>query len=844
MTGTKDSVSLPQFLVDMCKRGDAILFTGAGFSFGASNAKGPLLGTRELTRQLLIQCSEIEATAYQDPAIALPYDLQLATELYSHRKGQKALLTLFEQYFRNCTPAPWHLQILALPWFRIYTVNIDDVIEHAFAKVSNGRRLLPRNGLSPAANITDGPLEVSYIKLHGSADGQSQVVFSKEDYARISANPNYWMTEFAGDYMEKVLIFIGASLSDSDFWHYIYQRVQLEQRATHERPECYAVTPDGRVGFSEILGRHKIVHIRMTGEEFTNALRRQMGTIPSAETIIKQRVAIAITSHDTDSTGLSSEEKLLLLKQLKSVRDEIKTIDRTKVKKSKFFLGNEPEWADIVHGRDAVRDLEKKILDDISSGRHQLIVGAPGEGKTTLLMRIAKLLTEQGQICYWFDDAASPNVDILYHFLQSIKEARTYLFIDRFSTFDNSWIEFLEKIKKEPITTELVMIATDRSTKLRGYYVRFESHNVKLHRITRLSRAEIQRVIKSLANDGMLGVLQNLSQDEKIAAFEERADKWLLVALREATRGKGFDQILQDEFSDLKSTAAIIPFLCIAVTHMHSLPLPARVLSSCMEALRINFDEHVKGLLQDAIEVDSRWYYRTRHPVIAEKFVNSYSRKSDLVKVIISLINILVASTLAGRRGRKSNEASIYRVLVRLDILSHLFGRNYRLIEEIYEGVKDACATESHYWLQYGSLAIKMRDFERAENYLHQSLQIQPAFEFTEHQLALLYLLRADGTADASEARGYYEEAIEHMKHVFTGVFTDPAYPYTTLFDLSARLLSKWKYKSRQIIHLKQLERYVNQAWNNPLLRKDLGLQKHLANLTKLLHRYAQPRKS
>jgi hypothetical protein len=84
--------------------GRAILFTGAGFSVGATN-------TLDENIPLARKFASALAKAIGEDA-ELP--LTLASELYNEKQGDdKALLTLF-----------------AYPWKRIYTTHYNDVAEH------------------------------------------------------------------------------------------------------------------------------------------------------------------------------------------------------------------------------------------------------------------------------------------------------------------------------------------------------------------------------------------------------------------------------------------------------------------------------------------------------------------------------------------------------------------------------------------------------------------------------------------------------------------------------------------------------------------------------------------
>lgn len=809
--------SLPPFLINQIKNGEAVLFAGAGFSMGATGRHGPILSTDALNRILLGELGEP-----CQPDTRPPYTLTQSATLYLRRLGKKKLLDLYESYFKTCKPTSWHDGLISLPWYRIYTTNIDDIIERAFEHFSNERRLRVRNGLEKAATCTDGPQEVTLIKLHGTADGQSEVIFSQEEYALATAEPNYWLELFSNDFLERTMIFIGSSLSDSDLWHYINRRALLEKRSLHEKPEAFAVTPDLRPGFGDLLSPLKITHIRMDGKEFYDSIHTIIGAAPSVSKIARERVPFF--GEMANLLRFPAEDLFLFSKQYLPIKFEILRLQKEPRKKSDFFLGREPTWADIVHGRDGARDLQRKVIDGALDGQHQLIVGAPGEGKSTLLMRVGKSLVDSGKLCYYFIGDSAPNIDFLERLLKSMPGQQVYMLVDRFSLHSTSWINLLNRLTKVSDTekAQLVFVTTDRTPRSLDYQHLMQPFGLQRHTLGKLSEQEILHVIRALDADGMLGELQGRTLAQQIAEFSQRANKWLLVALREATRGKGFDEILADEYLEFRTGLATGPFLAVALAHMFGSPLPHHIFVSCLQKLNYSLDEKALKALQDAVERSPRGdYLTTRHPIIAEVIVHKYASIQEKLCVVVALISSLAAHARAAKRGNtRSATMLIYRQLMRHEALLEILGNDKKRVEEVYEEIKRDCSEDAHYWLQYGSLAIKVRDFDRAENYIRQSLRIQH-LEFADHQLGLLYMLRAVAAGSIEEAREFYTNGWEQMKKVLDGKFADPAYPYATLLSVSAEVIERWGQYAESVVDFDRLRKICDEAWRNPVVKSN-----------------------
>lgn len=115
-------------------RGSVVLFTGAGFSFDAVNARGERLPTvKELTRRLWEICygsdTFDESTQLQDA-----YD----AALQSDRTATERLMT--SRLSVDIRSAPdYYRELLSMPWLRIYTLNVDDLAEKILEDHRAGR---------------------------------------------------------------------------------------------------------------------------------------------------------------------------------------------------------------------------------------------------------------------------------------------------------------------------------------------------------------------------------------------------------------------------------------------------------------------------------------------------------------------------------------------------------------------------------------------------------------------------------------------------------------------------------------------------------------------------------
>ena len=124
--------------------GEAILFTGAGFSRGAVNLLNAQLKTST-------QLADHFATKAN-----LPPGTQLddAAEQYYDDFGADALIREIQDEYSVKSVAPYHRYIASLPWKRIYTTNYDNVFE--FASSQEG---INTNSVTLSNDIFNSPMQ-------------------------------------------------------------------------------------------------------------------------------------------------------------------------------------------------------------------------------------------------------------------------------------------------------------------------------------------------------------------------------------------------------------------------------------------------------------------------------------------------------------------------------------------------------------------------------------------------------------------------------------------------------------------------------------------------------------
>jgi hypothetical protein len=98
-----------------------------------------------------------------------------------------------------------------------------------------------------------------------------------------------------------------------------------------------------------------------------------------------------------------------------------------------------------------------------------------------------------------------------------------------------------------------------------------------------LSDPEIDRLLDCLSRHGELNKLEHLSRELQVAAIKEKHGKQLLVAMREATEGRGFDAILEDEYRGIADDLSQRLYLIVCCFYQHGAYVRDSLLAQLLE---------------------------------------------------------------------------------------------------------------------------------------------------------------------------------------------------------------------------------------------------------------------
>lgn len=766
-----------RLLLRQFEKGQVVLFAGAGFSLGATNRGGvDPPDAKKLASMLAAECG----WAYADEPLQSVY-----AQAENHL-GSNGLRSILESLYADLKPATWQGLIAKLFWARIYTTNIDDLIERVYSRgaVQNLRSIVCP---APFVEADEFYANVQCVHLHGMVTDYSKpLTFTTEQYGDQTARGNVWYEQLIDDLMSKSVIFVGTRLNEPPFYHYLRLRTQRPEGEHEVRAKCFVVAPQGSQILRREFERQGYVVFDAPAEEFFSALvPKVQESVRSVQDILRNKYPHMTIKFESEKF----EEQADLLRQFEFV--SVVEVGSAPPPRTLFLLGAEPTWTDIAYGIDAPRGVTKMLvrkLTDLRKGLHTcVLMGPAGSGKSTCLRRVAYELARNGQSVYFAKAQQKLDLKPLFELSERMGDQQAFVFVDDGDQHLKGINDAISGLPNQNVT----FVLADQSHLLQPRLGELKAPPSIIEAMPKLNEEDCEAILDKLDQFGLLGVLAGQPRPEQLNAFLVLSRKQLLVAMKEATSGKGFDVIIAQEYGSLASDSAKLAYVVACLVHNHGPAVRRRHLIACLDGNDFERASVMKSQLTDVVvpkyDGDDEFLI-PRHRVIARQVVTESAPRALVKEALIRVIRVLGPDITPQNISRRTNEYQAFRGLLQFDQMRRLFGDAYELIDSIYTAVKPYCDGNFLYWLQRGRLEVHFDQFETAQTYLDASLAIKENYQ-AWHYIGVLKLKRAVAATTEGVARQLAEEGEDILRRQMRERPEDP-YPKAALVEHKLRFLS------------------------------------------------------
>jgi hypothetical protein len=618
-------------------------------------------------------------------------------------KGLELPSTFLRRTFTGCTVPDWYENVVQIPWNVIWNLNIDDVLQNAYAVAyaAKARQTFQSVSWDGAYVFHRQSIDsVAAVQLHGSA-ARGNLIFGSMEYLAAIARGGSAHKLFWDSWAIKPVIVVGASLSDELDMAAPLSEGRLDDP---DDPPSLAVLPTISDFDTVRLSTSGLTTVPMTGAEFFEAVMKEW---PDA-------AGRAQANNLADAEGISPS-RIYFLQHFRPLRQRV---DRA----HDFFAGDAPVYNDILEDRDSPRILRglSEPLTVAPDGQRRLIAFSGGfSGTSTAELRFIREAEKQGLRCLEYDGEYAFNPAAVAWVAQ--RDPKLLLRISDLDDFPVALTELFNIAAKREIALRVV-------TSLRSDRVRVLENAAgdALHLITvpdQLRDREINSLLATLERHHRLNTLNELSLKERFTHFSQAARRSLVDGLSCASSGRGFIARYRAEYSAKRSELASDVLDLVILTSEIGYAAPIGIIARAVGKAQREIAEliHDGGPVERLIYLE-RGLIRPRQASLAARLSQEQikrDRRYELCLVLAkNMAPFINPATIAARTrytrtvGQLMDGQRIYR----------WFGREGA--EQWFVDLYDEYSWNSRYWEQRALAELEDPEprYEKAEAWAHEAI--------------------------------------------------------------------------------------------------------------------------
>ena len=687
-----------------------ILFLGAGFSRNALNSGMPIPIADTLKEKLYNYFYEINCPNHvteKDKKEIQNFPLnELCKAIQNDGRGAE-LTEMLVDIFKGCNldpNNPYHNLLCDYYWDKIYTLNIDDLVENIFKNheiflvVQNERIRKPYTSAQ------------QLIKLHGCVNNPNDgFIFSSDEYASNIAKEDYRLKEFSQDFFANDVIFLGTEFNESDI-QVIIEKNRLSG-FTSNNCNYFFISPS--IGYklkSLILATPNFHYIDWDSKKFLqecSSLNKKNKSIDIQERILEQQGNFLKVRNYTD-VPLEYESKL--------------------------YYGSKVNFFDIFSNWDIentrTEKVCKKIIRESQTGGYVVaIYGKAFSGKTVLATRLLVELYKHGYESFSYNCDGEEELNQLFEYFNKCASLRNVaVLIDDAAYLYGSLSKLISNVPSHIKSAIFILVSDEKK------------HNSQKHELICINGREWKindqfddklpaRVYRKLDEKHRLGGLTRYANErEAISKIAEA--KFLTEFLYQHTHGQGFKDYFRKLLSDFlensnQDSSELLKVMCVfSKLGIHNVN-QGLLLLVCPTIHKDRFADLILG-------ITSSGSVTLRCAEAYDEFLFSISSsvRSEIVyKTLTAIANMF-------REEENNRWKNVFEQLLKSKSLFHDLKLDQKDMAALFAKLEKYYCNVSYFWLQRGLFKQGTGEYDECDNFLNQALAIRPNSYQIRHAIA------------------------------------------------------------------------------------------------------------
>ncbi len=671
------------------KRGNALLFTGAGFSLGATNSRLPpnnqVPSARVFARDLADQLNS-----------KAEYPLQVVSQAYKQREGEHGLVRELLSNFTIHQVTERQKEIAALPWSRVYTTNYDSCFEiSALAASGRGKAW---TSLTLDSSITSQKECCIHVNGHVSnltvKSLDSQVKLTHSSYSAEPFAQSKWSEQLRQDAnFARAVFFVGYSMSDLDIARVFTSIPSIKNRT------FFVVSPtEDEIAISPLSEFGTVLKIGVDG------FATKIENVPITEDKSPHRY-----------TWLSEYE----LPEIQSKPADVEAFDlitKGAVNSSAvaWSMGSAlPTYC-------VPRSVVQSIAEAVKSGKHWFLCHADlGNGKSLVKEQLSYVLKHEGYRIFW--DTDNDNHKALDLSALTREKGDIAVIFDASS----ERFEAIDGILKINLPNIVVVVMT-RTTLFELGEGRYNQHMPDGYLVYDLNRLPVEDAAKFVQLFNHLGLwgemarnLDNAKENFVRINCEGAISKLVVSVFEESYIGRRIQvaaKTLLNNKSDL-AAAIVASFLINRIGHAPSTELLTTILN-----------KDVQALTKTAAFKEAGEFIRDGHGsiIIRSSIISDFLLRTSISPEIL----IYHIETFVRRLSELKRNSAVHHIFTELQRFPFLITtvgstkrsdskKNKDIIIAFYQSIKELKTSQRNalFWLHYAMARLEFNEFEIAATY-------------------------------------------------------------------------------------------------------------------------------
>ena len=666
----------------------------------------------------------------------------------------------------------YHTYITEYKWNRIFTLNIDDLVENLYKEQRIDLNIWNYGSVNRKEAVGDPYVgDTILIKLHGCVNNRNEgYVFDNQEYTDFLSTENCYLREFGDAYVGSDVIFLGTEFQEEDLWAIIsrYSNAKYDTDGNN----YYFISPqlNDVVLKRWIESQNNVFWIKWDTKTFLEFLHNDV-------------------IHNKEIQRILMQKGVVFLDKIQG------TFKKDYV--SELYLGKEVLYEDIFGKWDiehpGINKLEEKI-EKIGKNVVVSIVGKSYVGKSVCAKRIIVDLKMKGYVACQFNDMrSSENMQLILQYIKQLPEHSKVAILFENASFYYALIYrnmFLSDISN---IDKLVVITTETTNNQinKRDILAAKKCLLEFKMDEKISWTYAKNIYMKLREKHWFGrLLEYVTNEKEIEKYAYQVDD-IIEFLYNMSHGRGFEDYYRDMF--LKESDEINSKYMQAICMLEVLGLssiPARILPYLLSSYRNRFNfKEFKNKYEEIIIIENN-RIRIRCLRLIQKVVTLELSQEDKVDILRQVVQ----QTSGQFKEGETNEWSeiFQRALSVKRILAEKILESDKICD-LLDSIEKEGECYSYYWIQRGLAVQRKNAYELAENYFREAIRIWNKSYQARHALAKNLMER--GISEYKEGKiSYASYYMGEGKDEMRKIMEDDAYSRGYRYSLHAYIDMVIKY--------------------------------------------------